>query len=115
MKKTFLFAILLASAALLTGNSGLSQTCVDGVTWGGNCIPGKVTFTGTSYPSQVHVQVTRNDNGEEYDNWDYQADNNGTLTFTETLYPAGQYTVTVVADTTQQFVVRTGSSYRDND
>jgi hypothetical protein len=118
MKKTFLFTILLASAALLTGNSGLTQTCVDGVSFGGGCAPGRVTFTGTSYPDQVHVHVTRNSNGEEYDDWDYQTDA-GALNFTETLSPGDQYTVTVTDNNgnTQQYVVRTGASYsnRDND
>jgi hypothetical protein len=118
MKKTILFAAMLLGAMTLTGYTGLSQTCVDGASSNGNCAPGKVTFTGSSYPSQIHVQVTRYSTGEAYDDWDYQAASDGTISFTETLYPADYYRVTVTSNAgTEQYTVATGTPiwHRDND
>jgi hypothetical protein len=96
--KTKLFASFALSIALLGAPSGISISCVDGdASGGGDCAPGRVTFTGTQYPENVHVKVVRNSDGVVYDNWDYNTNDEGRLRFTETLVPAGDYTMTVSA------------------
>ncbi len=112
MKKTILFVAMLMGAMTLTatsGTSGLSLTCLDGVGTSGNCAAGRVAFTGTQYPSTVHIYVAKNSTGAEYDNWDYSA-SGGQLTFTETLAPAGTYTVTVnTGSAIEQYTITTGN------
>jgi len=86
-------ALVLAPLALIGSPSGLSWSCVDGTGVSGNCAPGHVTFTGTGYPSPVvHVRVT-DSSGSELDDFDYNTQ--GNLNFTETLVPAGTYSVTI--------------------
>lgn len=46
-------------------------------------------FAGSGFPALVHVLVKRGD-GAVYDDADYTA-----VDFTETLYPAAQYAVTI--------------------
>jgi len=75
--------------APLSAQSGLTTTCVDGTLGNGNCYPGHVRFTGSGFPSLVHVLVKRGD-GAVYDDFDYTA-----VDFTETLYPAASYTVVI--------------------
>ena len=94
MKKLLTFAALVLAPLTLAGSGGLNWACVDGTLDGGNCYPGHVHFTGASYGSTIHINVARNSDGTVYDDFDYDATKG--VDFTETLYPAGTYTVTVV-------------------
>ena len=97
MKKLFAISILVLSPLTMIGATGLTVTCVDGVSEGGGCRPGHVRFTGSLYPPNIHVLVTRtNDNGV-HDNFDYDATNG--VDFTEVLYPIGVYRVDITSDT----------------
>ena len=114
MKKTLAISALIISPLTMIGASGLSATCIDGVMTGGNCYPGHVRFTGSLYPPNIHVTVTRtNDNGI-HDNFDYDA--SAGVDFTEVLYPAGRYRVDISSDTgySESKYVYTGSYHDDN-
>ena len=93
MKKLLLTAALVFAPLTLVGSGGLNYTCVDGTMDSGNCYPGHVHFTGQGTPSTIHINVTRNNDGSVYDDFDYDA-NNG-VDFTEVLYPRGSYTITL--------------------
>jgi hypothetical protein len=111
MKKIILLAaFVLVPLALLAFTTSITWTCVDGTTDNGNCAVGHVTFTGAGYPSQVHVNVTRNSTGDVYDDFDYDASNGGALTFTETLYPADTYTVQIGSTSQVITTVTTGGN-----
>ena len=100
MKKTRLFACLaLASAALLGDPAGLTVTCADGRGEDGHCAVGRVTFASSSYSGTVHVSVVRDSTGDLYDDFDYDA-SAGSIRFTQSLIPAGSYTVTLVSNGT---------------
>lgn len=88
------FAALVLAPLTLAGSGGLNWTCVDGTLGGGNCYPGHVHFTGVSYGSTIHINVARVNDGTVYDDFDYDASKG--VDFTETLYPAGTYAVTLV-------------------
>jgi hypothetical protein len=94
MKKLLTFAALVLAPLTLVGSGGLNWTCVDGTMGNNNCYPGHVHFTGNGYPSTVHITVTKNSNGVQYDDFDYDA--TAGVDFTETLYPRGDYTITLV-------------------
>ena len=99
MKKIILFAIgFLMCVSLIGSPSGLSWTCLAGSSRG-NCTPGQVAFTGNGYTGTVHVNVMKNSNNAEYDDFDYDA-SGGTLSFTETLSPGGNYTITLTVSGT---------------
>jgi hypothetical protein len=103
MKKAILLAVIvLVPLALVAYQASISLTCLEGITFGGNCAAGRVTFLGVGYPSQVHINVTRNSTGDVYDDFDYDSSNLGILKFTETLYPGDTYTVKI--GTTSQVV-----------
>ena len=98
MRKKLLVAFAFLAISVLGAPTGLSISCVDGsASGGGDCTPGRVTFTGWNYPSNVHIKVTRDSDGVVYDNWDYNTNEDGRLRFTETLVPAGDYTISVSA------------------
>jgi len=98
MKKTRLFAFLILATASLFGDAAnLAVTCNDGVGQYGNCAVGRATFTSTNYSGTVHINVRRHNNSAVYDDFDYDA-SGGTLTFTESLIPSGQYDITITSD-----------------
>jgi len=107
MQKLLTFAALVFAPLTLVGSGGLNYTCVDG-TVGSNCSPGHVHFTGSGTPNTIHINVARNSDGTVYDDFDYDA--TAGVDFTEVLYPAGNYTVTLTGYpyATSQ-VVTTGS------
>jgi hypothetical protein len=111
MKKVLTIAALVLAPLTLVGSGGLNVACVDGALDGGNCYPGHVHFTGYGTPSTIHVNVARNSDGTVYDDFDYDA--TGGVDFTETLYPAGSYTVTLVGYrfATSQVVVTGGDTH----
>lgn len=111
MKKTKIFAgLVLLSAALLGDPAGLAVTCGDGTGVGGNCAVGRVTFASSNYHGTVHVNVVRDATGDVYDDFDYDA-SAGNIRFTQSLIPAGSYTVTLVSDgTTYTQTVTTGGN-----
>ena len=100
-------ALLLTSLAFgtLVANadvSGLAVTCGDAKATtspydNGHCTEGMVTFRGTDYPENVYVKVLSYPEGREIDKGMYTA-HEGQLAFTQTLVPAGGYTVTVAKD-----------------
>jgi hypothetical protein len=93
MKSQFALAALLLAPLTLVGSGSLTWTCVDGTMDNGNCYPGHVHFTGVPYASTIHINVIRNADSTIYDDFDYDA--SGGVDFTEVLYPAGRYTVTL--------------------
>jgi hypothetical protein len=109
MKKAILLAVLvLVPLALVGYQASIALTCVDGVTYGGNCAAGHVTFLGVGFPNQVHITVTRNSTGDVYDDFDYDASTGGILKFTETLYPGDTYTVQIGTTSQTVTTVTTG-------
>jgi hypothetical protein len=112
MKKAILLAVLvLVPLALVAYQVSISLTCVDGITLGGNCVAGHVTFLGLGYPNQVHITVTRNSTGDIYDDFDYDASGGGILKFTETLYPGDTYTVQIGSSSQVVTTVTTGDDH----
>lgn len=108
MKKVLTIAALILAPLTLVGSSGLAWTCVDGTMDGGNCYPGHVHFTGSGYPNNVHITVTKNSNGTVYDDFDYDG---GAVDFTESLYPRGDYTIAITGVAFSQTTnVSTGSA-----
>ncbi len=100
MKKKTLFACLaLVSVALFAAPAGLSVTCDDGTSQSGNCAVGRVTLSSSAYNGTVHVNVVNDSTGTVYDDFDYDA-SGGHITFTQSLIPAGSYTVTLVSNGT---------------
>jgi hypothetical protein len=64
----------------------------------GHCTEGMVTFRGSSFPSTVYLKVLSYPAGVLIDSGAYDTTNNGELTFTQTLVPAGSYSVVVSSD-----------------
>jgi len=93
MRKLLAFTALVIGPLTLAGSAGLNYTCVDGATGETSCYPGHVHFTGAGTPSTIHINVVRNGDGTVYDDFDYDATRG--VDFTEVLYPAGTYTVTL--------------------
>ena len=95
MKKTFLFTTFFLAAFSLLGSGGINATCLEGMAGNeddGNCAAGRVSFSGTGYPTSVHITVTRGSTGEVIDDYDYES-SVGMIEFTETLVPADTYLV----------------------
>ncbi len=117
MKNFKLFgSLILASVTLMGTGANLSVSCGDGVGYNGNCAVGRVTFTSPNYSGTVHINVLKNSNNAEYDDFDYDA-SGGQLSFTESLIPGGTYTITITANgNTYTQSVTTGSTWhRDDD
>jgi hypothetical protein len=99
MKKTFLFTTFFLAAFSLLGSGGINATCLEGRAGNeddGTCAAGRVSFSGTGYPTSVHITVTRGSTGEVIDDYDYES-SVGTIEFTETLVPADTYNVRLTA------------------
>jgi hypothetical protein len=101
MKKTLLFTTFFVAAFSLLGSGGINATCLEGTVGNGdgnnsNCAAGRVSFSGTGYPTSVHITVTRGSTGEVIDDYDYES-SVGTIEFTETLVPADTYSVRLTA------------------
>ena len=99
MKNTFLFTTFFLAAFSLLGSGGINATCQEGRAGNeddGNCAAGRVYFSGTGYPTSVHITVTRGSTGEVIDDYDYES-SVGTIEFTETLVPADTYNVRLTA------------------
>jgi hypothetical protein len=95
MKKARFFVLsTLLSVGLSgqSGQSGLTGGCRNSGTYP-HCDGGEVVFTGSNYPSQVHITVT-NSSGKVIDDGDYTT-SGGTLSFAENLSFADTYTVSV--------------------
>jgi hypothetical protein len=96
MRKAILFSLLGLGALTLVGSSTLAVSCGDGISESGNCAAGHVTFSGSGFPATVHINVSRSSDGVVYDDFDYVTTSiTGNLSFTETLVPAGTYTIKV--------------------
>ena len=93
MKKLLALAAIVLTPLMLVGSSGFNYTCVDGNLGENHCLPGHVRFVGYGTPNTIHITVTRTSDGTVYDDFDYDA--TGGVEFTETLYPAGNYVVTL--------------------
>jgi len=63
----------------------------------GHCTEGMVTFRGSNYPETAYLKVLSYPAGVLIDSGAYSAAG-GSLTFTQTLVPAGSYSVTVSSD-----------------
>ena len=94
MKIAKLFALPAVVTLALVGGpsepSGLTVTCSNHTT-GLTCPTGQVHFTGTGYHNHTRVVVTGPGGGVSDDGF-YQA-GGGVLSFTQTLDPAGEYTI----------------------
>ncbi len=115
MKKTFLFTTFFLAAFSLLGSAGINTTCLEGTVDNGedgNCAAGRVAFSGSGYPTSVHITVTRSSTGEVIDDYDYES-SVGTIEFTETLVPADTYNVRLTASNGMLVTktVTTGSTY----
>jgi hypothetical protein len=97
MRKTKLFALSALFSLGLLGQSPspLTGGCRNGGAYP-SCIGGEIVFTGSNYPTLVHVTVT-NSSGKVIDDGDYTT-NGGSLTFTENLSFADTYTISVSHD-----------------
>jgi len=96
---------------LLGDPAGLTITCNDGTGQNGNCAVGRVTFASSNYSGIVHVSVVRNSNGDVFDDFDYDA-SAGSIQFTQSLIPAGSYTVTLASNGVNYTqTITTGGSY----
>ncbi len=98
MRKALLFTTFFLTTLTMVGSGGLTWSCLEGQTGfegNGNCAPGRVAFSGTGYPSTVHINVS-NSTGVVIDDYDYDSAD-GTIQFTETLVPADTYTVKLTA------------------
>jgi len=63
----------------------------------GHCSEGMVTFRGADYPENVYLKVLSYPAGVMIDQGGYRADQ-GQLVFTQTLVPAGTYSVVASSD-----------------
>jgi len=116
-------ALLLTSLAFgtLAANadvSGLALTCGDANAKAspyenGHCTEGMVTFRGSSYPENIYVRVLSYPEGRLIDQGGYSA-HEGLLEFTQTLVPAGAYTVTVARDEDLSVVYTNMTVYTDS-
>jgi len=108
------FGALVVSADV----SGLAVTCGDASATtspyeNGHCTEGMVTFRGTSYPENIYVKVLSYPEGRLIDQGYYTA-HSGVLTFTQTLVPAGGYTVTIAKDEDLSVVYTNMTIYTDS-
>ena len=110
---------LCASVANADNPNTLSITCGDvnataGTYDNGHCSEGMVTFRGGSFPPDgVYVKVLSYPAGKLIDDGEYVAPS-GTLTFTQTLVPAGGYTIRVSSDSSETTVYTDMVVYTDS-
>jgi len=80
----------------------------------GHCTEGMVTFRGTNFPNTVYVRVLSYPAGKLIDDGEYVTSGSGDLVFTQTLVPAGGYTVRVSADNSESVVYALMTIYTDS-
>jgi len=80
----------------------------------GHCTEGMVTFRGTNFPNSVYVKVLSYPAGRLIDDGEYVTSGSGDLVFTQTLVPAGGYTIRVSADNTETVVYTLTTVYTDS-
>ena len=80
----------------------------------GHCTEGMVTFRGTNFPNSVYVKVLSYPAGRLIDDGEYVTSGSGDLVFTQTLVPAGGYTIRVSADNTETVVYTLMMVYTDS-
>ena len=79
----------------------------------GHCTEGMVTFRGSDFPETVYVKVLSYPAGRVIDRGGYTTQG-GLLTFTQTLVPAGGYTVKVAQDEEFEDVYTNITVYTDS-
>ena len=110
----------LALTALVTNafqTNNLAVTCGDAISTtqpyeNGHCTEGMVTFRGTSYPTSVGIKVLSYPAGVLIDSGAYSSVN-GDLAFTQTLVPAGGYTIKVFKESDETVVYTNLTIYTD--
>ena len=109
------FLILSLSLCAIVANAdvatppSLTVTCGDANSTrqpyeNGHCTEGMVTFRGPNFPASVYVKVLSYPAGVLIDHAGYDAQG-GQLSFTQTLIPAGSYSVIVTSDEAGEVVL----------
>jgi len=115
---TLLLLSLTLCALVATSQSApsVTMTCGDQTATAqssnGHCTEGMVTFRGTNFPNNTFVKVLSYPAGTLIDNGEYTV-SAGELTFTQTLVPAGGYTILITKDDAAGEVVTNMTVYTD--
>jgi len=119
LKLSALLLLSLALSALVATSQSaptVSYTCGDqnasAQPTTGHCTEGMVTFRGSDLPQNVYVKVLSFPAGVLIDNGEYTAAE-GSLTFTQTLVPAGGYTILMTNETADGAVLQNLTVYTD--
>jgi len=124
--KQILQAVTLILSALALGAmvataydaNTLSVTCGDvnataSTSDNGHCTEGMVTFRGQSFPENVYIKVLSYPAGRLIDDGEYVAPA-GALVFTQTLVPAGGYTIRISKNSDETEVYTNMTFYTDS-